>query len=279
MRTKLLVGLIALVCVGCGGGGSSSPAPITILISSDFEASGNTEIYKIVGSAVPVRLTNSAGEDGTVDVVGNSVVFFSTRNGRAEIFKMNLDGSNLQRLTNNTATDRDDMYPRLSPDGTRILFRRTDLSGGNLFVMDADGTNVTQLTTNGGFSGCWSPDGSRVAFSGDELSVINADGSGLIAITSNMDTTHDPTWTTAGIVFGGSQAGIQGLWRIDAIGNPPVRLTTTISIDEQPEFTPDRTAVVFARLGDILTVPLAAPNTVTTFVDLGGNETGAAFSQ
>ena len=46
------------------------------------------------------------------------LVFTSTRDGNAEIYVINADGTNLLRLTNNKATDDE---PVLSPDGSKVL--------------------------------------------------------------------------------------------------------------------------------------------------------------
>ena len=46
------------------------------------------------------------------------IVFTSTRDGNLEIYVMDADGGNQERLTNNPANDRD---PDWSPDGQRRL--------------------------------------------------------------------------------------------------------------------------------------------------------------
>src|SRR2546430_1154582 len=47
------------------------------------------------------------------------IAFTSERDGNAEIYVMNADGSAQTRLTNNTQSDE---YPSWSPDGQRIVF-------------------------------------------------------------------------------------------------------------------------------------------------------------
>src|SRR5262249_30746690 len=108
------------------------------------------------------------------------IAFTSTRDNptgtpqlAAEIYLMNPDGSDPQRLTDNAYGDA---FPMLSPDGKTIVFDSnrltTDLftdSHGNpilnisdLCVRDADGKNQTLLTR--GSSAPWSPDGNSIAF-------------------------------------------------------------------------------------------------------------------
>ena len=66
-----------------------------------------------------------------------------------EIFTINADGTNLQRITNNTWKD---IQPCFSPDGSKICFisyRHPDVdffSGAELFVINIDGTEEARLT-------------------------------------------------------------------------------------------------------------------------------------
>ena len=68
--------------------------------------------------------------------VGAQIAFTSYRDGNAEIYVMDADGSNLRNLTRNPALDWE---PAWSPDGGRIAF--TSGRDGNLeiYVMDANG--------------------------------------------------------------------------------------------------------------------------------------------
>ncbi|HYV10221.1 MAG TPA: S8 family serine peptidase [Pyrinomonadaceae bacterium] len=86
---------------------------------------------------------------------GSKIVFQSIRDGQAEIYVMNEDGTQQTRLTNNPAADT---APAWSPDGTKILF--TSLRDGPtspaLYVMNADGSGQTRVTA--GSDGVWRPD-------------------------------------------------------------------------------------------------------------------------
>lgn len=69
-----------------------------------------------------------------------------------DIFVMNADGTDIQRLTENLV-DREfirNSDPAFSPDGTQIVFisTRDDEGSTELYVMDADGQNQTRVTTN-----------------------------------------------------------------------------------------------------------------------------------
>ena len=62
----------------------------------------------------------------------------------AEIFVMDADGGNQDRLTNNRASD---VYPAWSPDRTKIAFvSNRDHGLFQIYVMDAHGKRTIQLT-------------------------------------------------------------------------------------------------------------------------------------
>jgi Tol biopolymer transport system component/subtilisin family serine protease len=124
-------------------------------LSLVLETGNSIWIYgRISGSSL--RLTNATGDSRPrFSPDGSKIVFQSNRDGQAEIYVMNSDGTAQTRLTNNSAADT---APAWSPDGTRILF--TSLRDGPmspaLYVMNADGSGQTRVTA--GSDGVWRPD-------------------------------------------------------------------------------------------------------------------------
>ena len=84
------------------------------------------------------------------------IAFTSRRDGNAEIYVMNADGSGLKNLTNNPAPDYDACW---SPDGQRIVFVSDRDGNGEVYVMNADGSGQKNLTNNPAFDGLpsWQP--------------------------------------------------------------------------------------------------------------------------
>jgi Tol biopolymer transport system component len=71
--------------------------------------------------------------------------------GGNEIYKMNSDGSNVVRLTDNSVFDT---LPAWSPNGGKIVFlsrsNKAGVVGVALFTMLADGTQRTKILDSGG---------------------------------------------------------------------------------------------------------------------------------
>jgi Tol biopolymer transport system component len=116
---------------------------------------------------------------------GRRIAFQSNRSGNYDIWLMDADGSNLQQLTFNSATDA---APEWSPNGMQIAFQSNRAGNDDIWVIDADGGGLLQLTTFAGRDAkpSWSPDGRRISFHRDvlafgevhgELFTMNADGS------------------------------------------------------------------------------------------------------
>src|SRR5262245_62398405 len=109
------------------------------------------------------------------------------RNGAGEIYLMSPDGSNLRRLTDNSAADS---FPALSPDGKKIVFisNRNRAEGepvntSDLFVMNTKGDEQRFLIR--GSSDTWSPDSKNIAFH------ASASGAGLPTTTDSGPATSD----------------------------------------------------------------------------------------
>ena len=157
---------------------------------------------------------------------GTSIVFTSLKDGDLDIYTMNVDGTNVKRLT---TTPGYDGGPWWSPDGKKIVYRAwhytdpaelkayQELLGKRmirpnrmeLFVMNADGSDQTQITKLGGanFGPSWTPDSKRIIFSSNhrnprsrnfDLFLVNMDGTGLERLTTHEDFDGFPMFSPDG---------------------------------------------------------------------------------
>jgi TolB protein len=161
---------------------------------------GNTDIYRVSASGgSPERLTNSPGIDtgASYSPDGSKIVFESDRSGTQQLYVMNADGSNQNRISfggGRYAT------PVWSPRGDLIAF--TKIGGGfNIGVMNIDGSGEKVLTHGWQDEGpSWSPNGRVVMFfrtgqgSGKaDLWSVDLTGVNERAIPTPLDGS-DPAW-------------------------------------------------------------------------------------
>lgn len=182
----------------------------------------------------------------------NEIVFGSDRDGDYEIFRMNADGSDPRKLTDNTEVDR---FATLSSDGTQIAFISTRDGDANLYVMNADGSGVTQLTSSSSSTlyPTWSPDGTIVyqdGQSGDyNLYSIHPDGTGLEQITSTSADDQTPSVSPDGsrLAFTSNRNGSgYDLYTMNLDGSDLTRLTNdTTSTAARPEWSPDGSKIAY----------------------------------
>jgi Tol biopolymer transport system component len=93
------------------------------------------------------------------------IVYYSTQNGRTDLWEMGADGSNLQRLTSNDVSSFSG-FPVVSLRGGFIAFRQIAPNGvSTIWRMDVDGSNLKQLSQGKeDFGPAISPDGQWVVF-------------------------------------------------------------------------------------------------------------------
>ena len=99
-------------------------------------------------SLVNIRDLTDQGSDNRFPRVspdGKKVVCTSYRDGNAEIYVMNADGTQQLRLTNNPAADEAASW---SADGARLAFASNRDGDYEIFFMNADGSNQGQATSN-----------------------------------------------------------------------------------------------------------------------------------
>jgi len=139
---------------------------------------------------------------------GKRIVFQSTRTGNYEIWRCDVDGSNLVQLTHMegplTGT------PRWSPDGREIVFDSRPAGHSHLFVIHAEGGQPRQVTSGDSENGVadWSADGQY-------------------------------------IYYGSSRSGSWEIWEISRQGGTPVQVTHQGGF--APQSSPDGKFIYYAK--------------------------------
>jgi Tol biopolymer transport system component len=165
---------------------------------------------------------------------GKWIVFTSERGGpgQADIYRVHLNGTGLEQLTNDPALDD---QASLSPDGKKLAFVSSRVSRtANIWILDLKTRKIENLTSrptikgdtlkpNGYFRPSWSPDGKWIAFASDRntewkghgngtgwehvqelrIYVVKTDGTGLRKISKDSVCSGSPKWSPDGkqVVF------------------------------------------------------------------------------
>ena len=148
--------------------------------------------------------------------LGDRIAFVSFRDWNYEIYVMDTDGGNPQRLTDNIIAY--ESSPSWSPSGRHIAFSSNrdsenpadldDKNGFHIYVMDADGSNSRRLTDASGWDGVpfWSPDGESIAFTSNRMKeaqfdiyVMDIDGGNLRRLTDAASSDFGMDWVPPGL--------------------------------------------------------------------------------
>src|SRR5262245_8815768 len=144
---------------------------------------------------------------------GKQIVFTTSRfqapgeSNNFEIAIMNVDGTNIRRLTHSPGIDTE---PVFSPDGGRIAFASDRAGNLDIWVMNADGTNPVRLTSapEAENEPAWSHAGTRLAYTKildggvfgvidaeKDVYVMNADGANPRLVAGLEAEEHDAVWS------------------------------------------------------------------------------------
>lgn len=217
------------------------------------------------GQVITLQITlYPVNHNGTVIIIGTfapfppsggKIVFESDYNGAYDIYIMNPDGSNLINLTNSSTTD--DLRPRFSPDGQKILFTKRYSNGlHKVFVMDGDGGNLNELSILLGMNvtgGDWSPDMSKIVVRAgfpvsDNIYIYNMNTNQTTQLTFDISTKAIPFWSPDGnwIGYQSTETGITKIYMIHPDGSNKHLIVPSSGLEEKrPQFSPNGTKILF----------------------------------
>ena len=138
---------------------------------------GKFQLYAVERSnlAQLTKLTpatdTASASDPAFSPDGSRIAFVSQRDGNAEIYVMNADGTGTTRVSNDPQPDG---RPSFMPDGQSLVFHSSRTAGKQeIWAVNVDGTALTQLTRDSvNSSPAVSPDGQIIAY----VSTRNKDG-------------------------------------------------------------------------------------------------------
>ncbi len=187
----LLCGTGAALLAGCGGGAMAGPlVPNLTGPQGHILFSRDNKLWLINADGTGEHMVpNTDGLFfGKLSPDSTKIVTALTVAGNTDVYSLNSDGSNQQRLTIDPAIDGSPVW---SGDGNKIAFCSSRLPNpaGNrnvdIFTMNANGSNqkVLQNTNGDECPTAWSPDNNLIAFTSnknngetDSVFVIGSDG-------------------------------------------------------------------------------------------------------
>jgi len=182
-----------------------SPDGSQVMFSSSMQ--GNPDLYVTDSSGNrPKRITYSGSNAANTSPAwnpktGNSVAFVSDRGGVPQLYLMNADGTDAQKL------DLPDMGyvidPAWSPNGQLLAFSWRRPSGNyDLYVMDVASRRIIELTRDAARNErpSWAPDGRHIVFESTrggsrQIWTMLADGSQPHQLTLTGHN-ESPNWST-----------------------------------------------------------------------------------
>lgn len=202
------VGRAKVVISTSWGGGDSVDVFVqgSLLVTSTRSAGG--DIYALDPRTPESLVRLTAGEGAEIGASyspdGTRIAFVQTGHDGADIYTMNADGSDLQRVT---TTPQGENYPQWTPDGNNIVFQVNEKNGTQIWIVAHDGSDPKPLTKTrySNDQPAVSPDGNTIAYrsmadSKRNLYLMDIDGSNPRPVTDSETDYRHPRWLDDGTI-------------------------------------------------------------------------------
>ncbi|HSG49217.1 MAG TPA: hypothetical protein VLA43_15460 [Longimicrobiales bacterium] len=276
-----VTGAVVTFTVNSGGGWVENDTAVTL--DDGVARSGVWTLGPLGGRQTaiaesgPARVLFSA-HGATLAVTGleGRMAFVSDRDGDADIYAINVDGTGLQRLTTDPGADE---TPAWSPDGDRIAFATHGLGESSIWIMSPDGSGSLRLTEGGDPS--WSPDGTLIAFTvvsnGDpSIATVRLSDRAVTVLHQVPGVDMHPNFSPDGgrLAFVSDEVAYdfaEDIYTMAGDGQDRVRLTNGMGFWPQvthslhPVWSPDGSMIAFVRGSVLPDTPGLPPSTDMRF--------------
>lgn len=181
---------------------------------------------------VPILADSFQNVQAVLSPDRSTIAFSSNRGGDYDLYLMDLDGSNLRKVTSGAGADGD---PAWTPDGRRLVFTSARSGTSQIFSIGVDGSGLRPLTTAGGGNTApvVSPDGKSIAFvsgrdGNDEIYRMDPDGANQINLSATRGKETSPRYLATGDLVYAAEVRRREyqVVRIPSDGSPPIVLAT-----------------------------------------------------
>jgi Tol biopolymer transport system component len=230
---------LAIVLVACA-------TPRVSPVVADLPTSPPSALHSTSPSLVPVTRGELRG----------TIAYSSDAAGNDDVYLLRLEDGDPVRLTDGPEKEFD---PAISPDGTRIAYRRNPRAGSDdadIWLMNADGStkrNLTNAPERSNWAPAWAPDG-RIAFARTtgtagalELWTMDADGSDARRVSEGWCEYAVPSPDGSMFACAAAVGGHYDIVIVDAATGARRPLTTTPQTEFGPSWSPDGTWIAFSR--------------------------------
>jgi adhesin/invasin len=243
---------------------NGSPLPpsgytLTVTPSDGATVNGDGTIKLLKAGSLTLNASASGGSTGTKSITvatPPSVVFDLLNNGNRDIWRVALDGGDLQQLTTDPA---DDQHPSAATG--KLVYSSAREGNLHVYVQPLAGgsaTRVTPVSNNPETEPRISRDGQRVAYISNTTGLgratyANIDGSNPLPVDNTSGNPgaieFSPDWSPASdkIVFGSTAAGAADVYFANTLGAVASYFAgnSTSKADLQPVYSPDGTRIAF----------------------------------
>jgi TolB protein len=220
---------------------------------------------------------------GVPGVFQTKIAFVSNSTSKKEIYMMDYDGYNLNRLTNfQTIT----LLPEWSPDRKSLAFVSFLGKKPGIYTIDLKTLTSKRLLPQDKFSSspCYSPDGNSLIYSGtyeggnSEICIIDLATSKVKRLTFDPSIDTSPCYSPTGreIAFTSNRSGAPHIYIMDLEGLNIRRISYGSAYNDSPAWSPRGDLIAYiARVGGnfcICTVDPSGENFTNLTPDAGDNE-------
>lgn len=220
---------------------------------------------------------------GKRGIADTKIAFSNNSTRHKEIYVVDYDGENLQKLTNDRSIA---ILPRWSKDG-RIFYTTYKYKNPDIFAIDLRAGKIAPIIIRGGLSliGGVSPDGKALAFTSSggvnpSIYIYNLETHEKTRITNKASVDGSPSYSPDGkyITFVSNRAGNPQIYVMELATGDTRPLTKTFNWSDSPQWSPTGEWIVFTGREspyhpmDIFLVDLTGTQIRRLTTDAGSNE-------
>ena len=187
---------------------------------------------------------------GKRGIADTKIAFANNSTRHKEIYVVDYDGENLQKLTNDKSIA---ILPRWSKDG-KIFYTTYKYKNPDIFAIDLRAGKIAPVIIRGGLSliGGVSPDGKALAFTSSggtnpSIYIYNLETHSKTRITNKASVDGSPSYSPDGkyITFVSNRAGNPQIYVMELATGETRPLTKTFNWSDSPQWSPTGEWIVF----------------------------------